>query len=285
MKKYFIVLVMLFAILINNKNSAQCSDAGICTLVPHLELEDNKPFNVGIGYGYGYSGKTDDISYNSININAAYSLTNETSINLFLPYNSQSGPLGSISGVGDLIVGVSQGLKINMVSMLQFSAGVKFATGEDNVDNLPQKYQSGLGSTDILMGVNYRNNNFLFGIGYQIAGERNSNILQLKRGDDLLVSGEYNFLVDEFTFSPKLLIIKRLGKSSIDSSGDTDGIAYGEIPDSDQLQINFLLSTNYKVSETYSLSFDFAIPFLKREVNVDGLTRAFSASLVLRSRF
>jgi hypothetical protein len=285
MKKYFIVLVILFAVLITNGSSAQCSDAGICSLVPHLELEDYKPFSAGIGYGFGYSGKTDDISYHSININAAYSLTSETSLNLFLPYNSQSGPLGSITGVGDFIVGVSQGLKINWISLLQFSAGVKFATGEDNVDNLPQKYQSGLGSTDILLGVNYRNNNFSIGIGYQVAGERNSNIIQLKRGDDLLVSGEYSFLVDEFTFSPKLLIIKRLGKSSIDSSGDTDGIAFGEIPDSDQLQINFLLVTNYKVSETYSFSFDFAIPFLKREVNVDGLTRAFSASLVLRSRF
>ena len=45
------------------------------------------------------------------------------------------------------------------------------------------------------------------------------------------------------------------------------------------MQINFLASVQYDLNENYSLTGELAIPFLKREVNVDGLKRAYSFSV------
>ena len=81
----------------------------------------------------------------------------------------------------------------------------------------------------------------------------------------------------------QLLIIKRLGKSSVlDTTSTTE--SFVEEEDSDQLQINFLLNAVYQFSENYSLFIEAAVPFLKREVNVDGLTRAFSAAIGINFR-
>ena len=60
---------------------------------------------------------------------------------------------------------------------------------------------------------------------------------------------------------------------------------YIDVENSDQSQLNFLTSFNYEINKNYSLFADFAIPFIKREVNVDGLTRSFSASIGVQLNF
>ena len=59
----------------------------------------------------------------------------------------------------------------------------------------------------------------------------------------------------------------------------TDEESFVEVDKSDQAQLNFLVKLEYEISKNISLVGDFAIPFIKREVNVDGLTRAYSASI------
>ena len=100
---------------------AQCSDAGVCQLGGHEEIDESVYLNFGLSYSFGYSGKTDDITYNSVNFSAAYFLTEYTKASLLLPYNTQSGPLGSISGIGDLIVGIGHTFKL---STADFSASM-----------------------------------------------------------------------------------------------------------------------------------------------------------------
>jgi hypothetical protein len=124
------------------------------------------------------------------------------------------------------------------------------------------------------------------GVGYQIAGERNNNaITRLERGDDFLLRGGYKFFVNDFTFDPQLLLIKRLGKSSVlDPGSSSSEDEFVDVEGSDQLQINFLLNSQYALSDQSSLFFEFAFPFLKREVNVDGLTRAYTVALGVNFR-
>ncbi len=280
MKKYIsVAAIVLFYFGTDLK--AQCSDAGVCSLSDHLEEFTPHKFNLGIGYGFGYSGKNDEVSYHSVTLSGSYKVLENTSISFHLPYNSQSGPLGDVNGIGDLIIGASREFRIDHESGISVSAGVKLATGDENKEpELPQAYQSGLGSNDILLGAQYHINDFRFGIGYQIAGGRNDNILtELERGDDLLIQGGYRFTAWDLSFNPQLLVIKRLGESSIIDLSSSKANSYVDIPDSDQLQINFLLNTQYSLSSQNSLVFEFAFPFLKRNVNVDGLTRALSASV------
>jgi hypothetical protein len=249
--------------------------------VGHIKDDnDDSILNINLGYKFGSSGKEDDVKYHSFQLGAIYNVFDRTSFQLSIPYNLQSGPLGNVSGIGDLLLSVTQNIFSKNNSSLDASVGAKFATGEDNKDNLPMAYQSGLGSNDILFALNYYYNNIGFGVGYQLAGSRNNNVIKLERGDDLLVRATYNLLLDKFSITPQLLFIKRLAKSSIvDTSSMTSTESFIDVDNSDQSQLNFLTIVQYQINKNYSLFADFAIPFIKREVNVDGLTRSFSASV------
>ena len=259
---------------------AQCSDGGVCSVGGHsMGEEDNNQLKILVSYNFGSSGKDYDVKYHSFRVGAVYNVLEITSVQLSLPYNVQSGPLGDVSGIGDLILSVNQNLFRNDNSSFDASVGAKLATGDDNKDNIPMAYQSGLGSNDLIFAINYSYDQLGFGVGYQLAGERNENPIKLKRGDDLLIRASYNFLLDKFTITPQLLFIKRLGKSNIVNllaAGPTE--SYMDVEKSDQTQVNLLTQLQYQINNNYSLFADFAIPFIKREVNVDGLTRSFSAS-------
>jgi len=259
---------------------AQCSDAGVCSVGHTMDEDSDNIFNLNVGYKFGSSSNEDDVKFHSFLLGAAYNILEKTSVQMSIPYNIQSGPLGDVNGIGDLLISVTQSIISDNISSLDASFGVKFATGEDNADNLPMAYQSGMGSNDILFTLNYYYNNIGFGVGYQLAGGRNNNVIKLERGDDLLLRASYNFLLDQFTIKPQILFIKRLSESSVVNSASMAPMeTYIDVENSDQTQLNLLTVIQYQIDKNYSLFADFAIPFIKREVNVDGLTRSFSASV------
>jgi predicted porin len=260
---------------------AQCSDAGACSVGGHsIDQENNSLINISASYKFGSSGKEDDVKYHSFQVGAVYNVLEKTSLQLSIPYNIQSGPLGDVNGIGDMLISVTQNLFSDESSTLTASLGAKIATGNDNKNQLPMAYQSGLGSNDLILAVNYSYNNIGLGAGYQLSNGRNKNLLKLKRGNDLLVRASYNLVLGEFTIAPQILFIKRLDKSNMVNllaMGPTE--SFIDVENSDQTQINFLLQVQHQINSNFSVFADFAIPFLKRDVNVDGLTRSFSASI------
>lgn len=284
--RIFSLLILFFLSGNTFKLFSQCSDAGVCSIGHITDDTNNKLISITAAYKFGSSGKEDDVKYHSFQLGAVYNVLEKTSLQFAIPYNLQTGPLGDVNGIGDLLAGVTQNLFSNENSMLDVSIGAKFATGDDNKDNLPMAYQSGLGSNDLIFALNYSYNQIGFGVGYQLAGGRNENLIKLKRGDDLLVRASYNFSLDKFTITPQLLFIKRLGKSNIVNllaMGPTE--SYIDVEKSDQTQVNLLTKVQYEINKNYSLFADFAVPFIKREVNVDGLTRSFSASIGVQLNF
>jgi hypothetical protein len=279
--KVLLILSTLFLVanFYLSETFAQCSDAGICQLGGH-SMEDENEILLSISgfYKYGYSGKEDDVQFNSLQLNVSYNAFSNSSIQLLVPYNFQSGPAGNVNGIGDLILSLNQSLLMDGNSSLNGSIGIKMATGDDNKDNLPQVYQSGLGMNDVLFALNYTYNKLSVGAGYQISGERNNNITRLEKGDDLLLRASYDLSFEQLSITPQLLYIQRLAKSSILDTTSVEE-AFVEVDKSDQSQLNFLTVLEYKIADNLSIVGDFAIPFIKREVNVDGLTRAFSASV------
>lgn len=268
--------------MLSQKSLAQCSDAGVCQVGGHIiENEDNNNLGFLFAYKFGSSGKDDDVKFHSFQVNANYNLFDNSSMQLSIPYNIQSGPAGNVNGIGDIILSWNQKLLSDENYSLSVSIGAKLATGNDNKNNLPQVYQSGLGTNDLLLAVNYMYSQLSFSAGYQLSGGRNDNVLKLKRGDDLLLRGAYNLTIGEINITPQLLFIKRLSKSSvIDFNSPTE--KFIDVDKSDQTQLNLLTSLDYNFGGVYSLVGEFAVPFLKREVNVDGLTRVFSASVGIR---
>lgn len=285
MGKYFVIITAFILFISLNDSSAQCSDAGVCQLGFSHEEKASKKFDAELSYSFGASKKEDDVKFNSVSFTMSYQPFSNTKFTAIVPYNSQSGPLGDISGIGDIILSFTQNIYQHKKQSVSLTLGAKLETGDDNKDELPQIYQSGLGSNDMLIGINYSAKNVLFGIGYQVAGSRNNNILKLERGDDFIARSSYTFDFDKFNVTPQLLFIKRIGESSILDITSPELNKYAKIKDSDQTQINFLISSSYSLNKSVQILAEVALPFLERDVNVDGLTRSFTAGIGFRYRF
>ena len=255
---------------------AQCSDAGVCVIGKE---HDNSGHSFGLSYNYGSSGKDSTIMIHAIRLEGALHIFENSDVYVGIPYSSQSGSAGSASGVGDLTIVWNQ-ILFRGKGTLRVQGGVKLATGEVNANNLPQAYQSGLGTNDFLFGASYEIDELSIAAAYQISMGRSANrITRLKRGDDLMVRAGYMHRKESWTLGGEVLAIKRLQQSSVLIG--TQPETFGELPNSNQLQLNLLGRVSYSLDEHYVLQTEAAIALLKRNTNVDGLKRAFTLSLGL----
>ena len=263
--------------------SAQCSDAGVCTLTSAGGAASG---SISLSYGHGKSPAADSLSFQAVRLGVEIRLFEDSRITITLPFNSQSGPLGDVTGIGDLIVVWSQSFSATAGSSLDAQIGGRFATADVNAGGFPQSYQSGLGTNDLLLGLAYTTGRWDAGVGYQISRGRSANaVTKLKRGDDVMARAGYSSTLGDFTLRGEVLGIKRLHLSSV---RDASGVSPEEtvtIPDSDQLQINILADVRYRINDALSLKATAAVPLLQREINVDGLSRSFTVNLGLATEF
>lgn len=167
---------------------------------------------------------------------------------------------------------------------LRAQAGVKMATGEVNADGLPQAYQTGLGTNDLLFGLSFAVSPWNFAVVYQYSRGRSDNTdTRLRRGDDLLGRAGYSLQLADSEFGLEILAIKRFSESSALVSG-IDPLFSGNdffinVPDSDQLQVNIAGSATTLLADNVRLLALAVVPMMKRDVNIDGLTRAHTLSV------
>jgi hypothetical protein len=268
---------------------AQCSDAGACSIGGgmHEQKTDAPKHSLTIRYGYGNSGKTDDLRFHSLQLEADAQLPAGSRISLRLPWTWVEGPRGSANGLADLILIWDQQLWSTDDIALHAQGGVKVATGEDNAGGLPQSYQPGLGTNDLLFGLSLAYSHWHVAATYQYSRGRSSNTLtRLRRGDDVLLRGGYTTDISELHVGIELLAVKRLSLSSVlDATAGGTRDVFLDVPDSDQFQLNLAAQASLPVSDNVSVLAHAAIPLLKREVNVDGLTRALTVSAGMRVHF
>ena len=87
MKKIVPIVVVLF--LIYNSMYSQCSDAGVCSIGDHISAAAEN--EVYFSLGYGYSGKDDDVTYKSVNVEGKMFVDNNSFFIAKLPFGFQSG--------------------------------------------------------------------------------------------------------------------------------------------------------------------------------------------------
>ncbi len=262
---------------------AQCSDAGACVIGHRLQSQKHQ---VGVTYVFGKSGKNDDLTFQTGRLEGEFSLFERSRLSVEIPYSSQSGPRGTVSGIGDPIIVWNQRLYREMMSTLLLHLGLKLSIGEANSENLPQAYQSTLGTNDVLVGFTYEYDAWNASVVYQLSrGRSENNLTRLKRGDDILARAGYRFDLQQAKVIGEVLAIKRLEKSSVRNLASTRADDFVDVPSSDQFQINLQGRLSYPLSDRYHLQILAAVPLLKRDVNVDGLRRSFSLSLGLSHLF
>lgn len=279
------ILILLILFFPYSFLSAQCSDAGICTIGENSPIENETyRFTIGAGYRYGASGKEEGVKFHTFGLYGQARIFLNTSLIAEFPvYNIRSGPLGEVSGIGDLMLLLRQSVYSESESSFALMLGVKLPSGDDNADgNLPQIYQSSLGTTDVLFGASYAEKTWGLSAGYQLAEKKHNGnaVTRLKRGDDIYGQVYYVYPINSWELKGDVIAIKRLQKSEIDAGGNIT-----EVPDSDQIQINLGITAGYKLSAAQKIVLQGALPLLKREVNIDGLTRIYTLAIGVEHNF
>lgn len=262
-------------------SAAQCSDAGVCS-IGHRAPESHT--EIRFDYGFGRNSKIDNLTFHSFSVSGVIPVSESTLLTVILPYSIQSGPLGTVSGVGDLTAIWTHTVFSGDDSRINLNIGGKLSLADVNARNLPQAYQSGLGTNDVLAGIAYQESQWNFSLGYQLSRGRSDNTFsRLRRGDDLLLTAGYALKTGDVELGAEILAIKRLHQSSVLVFVTAQGPSYTDLPKSDQTQVNLVGRAVYPLTETLLLRGILALPALKRDVNVDGLTRTLSLSIGVTS--
>lgn len=257
----------------------QCSDAGACAAG---RVEPSRGNQIALSLQGGATGPPDFLSIRGFRLDALVRLGPSTALVLTLPFQRIEGPRGRVSGLGDSVLILDQALVKEPSWGLSAQVGSRLSTGKADADpTLPQAYQTGLGPSDLMLGLRGSLEAWQGGLVYQKAGGRSANpITRLRRGDDAVAWLSRSFEWQETRITVKGLGIKRLSLSSVRDIGASSE-RFVDVPDSDRLQLNLDLEVMHPLTKALRILGRADLPILKRSTNVDGLKRSRSLSLGL----
>ena len=298
------LISLFFMLAFHGKMIAQgCSDAGVCSVgsshsissdTSATSVEATSSVSITASIGMGEQGVTIFQILPEINIG----ITQKLSWQARIQFMSINGNLGEVSGIGDVVTGLSYELMKNTTSKTTLYGGVKIPLSDGNEKeknkSLPMPYQVGLGTFDFIGGVSQRINNFQATIGYQHVldnGNKNQFTREIWsvnadaqkyfesngfiRGNDASFKLEYNFKMNKMNISPGVLAIYRLNKDQI---LDTNNV-HQDIKGSDGITLNIVGNAMYEIGKKSTLRAQFGFPIVVRDVRADGLTRSLVFNL------
>ena len=297
-------IFILVAAPVKNLNAQGCSDAGFCSagnLQAFADGDSVRRSFVAIKTTHGAGEK--GVTVFQIAPELEWVISNRHSVQASVPYVFTSGNLGEHHGLGDAILSYSYSKQLNEKAKLGLTAGFRIPTGttDEEADYtvpsvvlaLPMPYQTGLGTTDLILGTSLNFRNTSVALGYQMVLDNNnknryydaglgyfsSNLLE--RGDDALLRVGQTFSIKKLQLTPSALMIYRVNKDVItDLSGNKV-----ELKGSDGLTFNLNLAAQIPLGKMFSIRLDAGAPLLVRDTRADGLTRSFAASLSVRYHF
>ncbi len=318
--------LFLFALLgISAPGSGQgCSDAGACTAGPIGQLQlwtdsvpDHRSYfhSARLGFSYAIGEQGTIITQVAPEVNIGFA--KNWSVQLKTSYLNAHGDLGDNSGVGDLFVTTSHAFVATGERNISAALGFRLPTGsttasipgttfEMNDRPLPMPYQTGLGTTDLILGVNWRHKRYVAAIAYQhVLVQNNENQFThsawfndpavlgyfesrgLQRADDLVVRAQYAYGCGRLSLQPGLLAIYHIA----DDTRLNDAVRGPNEPEritlagSQGLTLNVTVDLRFKLADRWALEASFGAPVIAREVRPDGLTRENVTALGLQYRF
>lgn len=305
MKALLLIISGLF--IYNSLLSQGCSDAGFCSL--GILKTDNritaKKYSLAVGASYG-AGEQSTSTFNPY-LEYAVRFNNRLTGQVKITSAYASGFLGSTFNVGDIFGFINYAAKITNGNRLSLLSGIKVPLSHSNDKNedgkpLPLDYQSGIGTFDLIEGINYivkekweinagvqipviqKNKNSFFPDEYtdpRISDFAATN--NFRRKSDALLRLGYYFQLKEstITLKPNILAIYHLGEDSYENRlGMRE-----KIKGSDGLTMNAGIIATKRFNNDNDLELIVASPFIVREVRPDGLTRSLVVNAQYRFRF
>ena len=312
MKKSFLmpaVSVLLMLFFAPKLNAQGCSDAGVCTIhsiknnAEGHESKAGKKNDLTIGFGYG-KGERATNNYTGY-LEYTRSLSARTSVTGKVSYSAINGELAKTNGPGDLFLSVNHAFDVKKKWQKSFVVGLKLPfDGSDITKNgiqLPMPYQTSLGTTDLVLAINYNRKSFGATLALQqplapinenkfLPGDYPSQPLTLKywptnefsRKGDIIGRVSYSFKAGEkFSIRPSLLGIYHVANDTyVDNSKNRRPI-YNSLG----FTLNGVVFLDYKLKSGNGFELSFGTPFIVRDQRPDGLTRKFVATLEYQFSF
>lgn len=320
--RYVLILLIGAAVSPFHAIAQGCSDAGVCTAGPIGEIptvtdstttEDEHRHYARMTFSYAIGERSTTVL--QVIPEVGFGITDRWGVQLRVPYMTIDGDLGSNSGVGDPVLTSSYAFIKEDHKRLDGMVGVKLNSGNanDNSDgsfidqvprSLPMPYQTSLGTTDLLLGVNYRYKRWTGALAWQhvLVHENKNGYLHLnwldnavgrtyfesaglERADDVVARLLFALPVGKLTIQPGMLVIMHLGEDTREQPVDFFTSERIAIEGSDGLTLNVTADLRYKLSRAWWLEASVGSPLVVREVRPDGLTRALVANVGLRFAF
>lgn len=322
-------ILLAVPVLLFERSLAQgCSDAGACTAGPVGQLQlwqDSVPYqapyrhNARLGFSYANGEQGTIITQVNPEINIGFA--KNWSLQLKTSYISAHGDLGENNGVGDLFATTSHAFINKTDRSLSGAIGFRLPTGSTDalapgipagetmlnvLAPLPMPYQTGLGTTDLILGINWRYKRYVAAVAYQhVLVQNNENQFThsawfndplvtsyfesrgLRRADDLVVRAQYAYGCGRLSLQPGLLAIYHVA----DDTRLNDAVRGPNEPEritltgSKGLTLNVTVDLRFKLAEHWALEASFGAPVITREVRPDGLTRENVTAVGLQYRF
>ncbi len=276
-----------------------CSDAGFCTMggikQSATKTVTKQKLSLQLTNGIG----DEDVYVFTPGIQYDNQLNKNWAIQAKLTTNIASGNLGTIAGLGDVLISGSYTPTTKSKWKSTFILGTKLPlnNGDLRKDNkpYPMQYQSSLGTVDLIAGVSITNDKWFFATAIQqpLTGNNKNTFLPAywanseankyapsndfyRKGDVLLRAGYTIVAKKKFNLKASLLGIYHLSKDTyIDGNISNKPI---EIAGSDGITLNATFAASYTLSSKFSIAISAGLPFIVRDVRPDGLTRSFSFS-------
>ena len=304
-------LTLLLLLLTIRSFSQGCSDAGVCTAGPIGEVIEDSSATDALRhvarFTFSYAIGEQSTVITQVVPELSLGITDRWGVQLKVPYMAASGNLGSNNGVGDPTITTSYAFIKETHRRLDGTVGVKLNSGNANtpsssLDVLPMPYQTSLGTTDLLAGVNFRFGRWQAAVAYQhVLVNENENTFThagwmddtdalgyfesdgLLRASDAVARVQYGFNFGDLSLQPGLLGIYHVSKDQVHPF--TFAEERVEVEGSDGLTLNLTADARYKFSDTWSLEASYGSPVITRDVRPDGLTRAMVLNVGLRFAF
>lgn len=298
-----IVLILFIYIRIYNISAQGCGDAGACSagsLGLHESGQNEPRFWMGYAQSIGLADKESLVLSTDLTIN--HRLFASTGLEVRIPYLVTIGNLGTTSGLGDLLVSLSQIVVQDEKSVFSIVAGGRIKTNESDKEMdgepLPMVYQSSLGTNDIFAGIACHRGDWSLSLAYQhpfgsnkneylrpdsIEIPKNKQYFEsafLKRGDDLVMRFQRTFNTHpDGQVVTGILPVYRIQKDEISRNGMSE-----KLPGSDGITINLYFNWLRQIDENKQFNISAAFPVYARKYRADGLTRTaiVSAGLVFK---
>ena len=314
-----ICCILLGVLLLSSSSFGQgCSDAGFCTMgsmrpdQAYSKKVDLKLRAMELNLYQGQSIHTPVIYVATID--ATIGINEINYLQVKLPYQYAEGELGSARGMGDISLSFTHVLRTTNRYTLSGTLGGKIPMGDgaEEVNNsftggvdqpIHMYYQPSLGTYDIVGGLSWINERWLFATGIQIPLNRTENEFlwskfpnypnreyieqydpapRLKRGIDVMLRAERNWRFTNYNFSLGLLPIWRITPDNgfISESG-VPRVEWqtGDLPGTTGLALSALVSFGYHFDVNNSIKIIHGHKLAQRDVNPDGLTRKWVNSI------